>query len=423
MHDVPASCPARSGAWITAEISAAAVRHNLLLLRRAVGPKVRLLAVAKADAYGHGTKLLRDVLATNADGLAVATGPQALHLREMGYDGYLLGLLSPCPWGQEGPGGERLEELIERDVAMTVVCEAELRQVQIAAERRGRPARLHVKIDTGMTRSGVRPEGLATLLAAIDSAGPAVVLEGAYTHFSTADEEDKTFCMQQLNVFQAAVRPLLARSKPPVLHAANSAAALEFPAARLGMVRCGLAVYGYDPLGRVEGRPPLRPALRVHAPLIQIKDVPAGCEAGYGRTHRFERNSRIALVPVGYGDGYLRALSGRATMRVGGLDVPVCGRVSMDQVILDVTDVPGAKLGDPAEVVSPDPAAPHSIENLARLAGTIPYELVCRLGGPRVRRVRVSRFAEEPAPSVPAVREWIASAREPRSSPVEPSGR
>ena len=154
------------------------------------------------------------------------------------------------------------------------------------------------------------------------------------------------------------------------------------------MVRPGIAVYGYQPSDQMHHRLPLRPALRLTGKLMQVKTVPAGSRCGYGLTHTFDRDTRVGLVPVGYGDGYLRSFSGKTSVRLDGVSVPICGRVSMDQVTVDLTAVPSAKVGDVVEIISADPAAPHSVENLARLAGTIPYEITCRLGR-RVRRVLV----------------------------------
>jgi alanine racemase len=154
------------------------------------------------------------------------------------------------------------------------------------------------------------------------------------------------------------------------------------------MVRPGIAVYGYQPSDTMHTKLPLRPCLRLWGRLMQIKEVPAGARCGYGLTHTFESPARLGLVPVGYADGYPRSLSNRSVMRVRGRDAPVRGRVSMDQTIVDLTDVPDAAINDPVEIISPEPAAPNSVANLARQAGTIPYELTCRLGR-RVRRVLV----------------------------------
>jgi alanine racemase len=173
-----------------------------------------------------------------------------------------------------------------------------------------------------------------------------------------------------------------------LLHAANSAALLDLPQTHLDMVRPGITIYGYQPSDEMSNRPPLRPAMRLRAKLAQVKQVPAGGFTGYGRTYRFDRDSRIGLVPVGYADGFWRSWSNQGVMKVAGGFAPVRGLVSMDQAVIDLTDLPAARLGDEVEIISPEPADPHSAENLARRTGTIPYEIICRIGH-RARRAAV----------------------------------
>jgi alanine racemase len=210
-------------------------------------------------------------------------------------------------------------------------------------------------------------------------------LTGVYTHLASADEADKTAAREQLARFEDVLHSCDVR-EPILRHAANSAALADLPEAHYDMVRPGIALYGCPPSDELHHPLDLQPALRLTAHLMQVKTVPAGTAVGYGLTCRFDRETRVGLVPVGYGDGYLRSLSGRgATMRIRGCDAPVCGRISMDQTVIDLTDVPAAEVGDEVEILSPDPGAPHSAAALAALAGTIPYELLCRLGD-RVRR-------------------------------------
>ncbi len=258
--------------------------------------------------------------------------------------------------------------------------------VSTAAAELGTTARVHVKINTGMGRSGIAPDEAPGLIGAIRRAA-AIELTGLYTHFATADEADKSATRQQLARLLEVADICDATSL--TLHAANSAALIDLPETHLAMARPGIACYGIAPSDDIHRRLPLRPVLRLQARLMQTRLVPAGSQCGYGLTHTFDRDSRVGLVPVGYGDGYLRSLSNRgAVMRVGGVRVGVCGRISMDQVILDLTDAPHVQPGDVVEIISDQPDDPHSMENLARLAGTIPYELTCRLGQ-RVRRVLV----------------------------------
>ncbi|MBS3734553.1 MAG: alanine racemase [Phycisphaerae bacterium] len=375
------------GTYLTAHVSAAAVRANLAVLRRAVGPTTALCAVVKADCYGHGLSGLLETLAVEADWLAVSTPAEAIALRDLGYDGPLLMFFSAGAL-DEADRAAVLRELLARDVTLTVVSSGELRELRQAARAADRPARVHVMVDTGMGRSGA-PAGKVAALVADIRAAEGLTLTGLYTHFAVADEPvadagaDAT--ADQMRRFREAVELCRGRDRLR-LHAANSAATLTRPQTHLDMVRPGIAVYGYRPNDDLPLDARLTPALRLTGPLMQVKDVPAGGACGYGLTHTFRRDSRIGLVPVGYADGYDRALSNRGVMRVRGRDVPVCGRVSMDQTIVDLTDVPGARVGDAVEIISADAGAPNSVEHIARLCETIPYEVTCRLGG-RIRRM------------------------------------
>ncbi len=372
--------------YLTAEVSASAVRWNLALLRQRLSRGCKLCPVVKADCYGHGLRALLGVISAEADCLAVATPQEALLLRRLGYRRPVLMFFSARTEDGSPTDRQLLQELIARDVTLTVAAALEVAAIEAAAVRAGRPASVHVKVDSGMGRSGVPAEELAELVAEL-RARKAVTCTGIYSHLATADETDKQAAQAQLARFEAAVAAA-GGGAGLTLHLANSAATIDLPATHLDMVRPGIAVYGYQPSDQMTHRLPLRPAMRVTGRLMQIKTLLAGSRCGYGLTHTFQRDSRVGLVPVGYADGYLRSFSARTTMRVAGRDVPVCGRVSMDQVILDLTEVPAAAVGDEVEIVSPDPAAPHSVENLARLAGTIPYEITCRLGQ-RIRRVLV----------------------------------
>ncbi len=373
--------------YLTAEISASAVAHNLDVLAGCVGDGVKLCAVVKANCYGHGVDLLLDTLARKADWLAVASPDEAIALREMGYTGPVLMFFSACAYVDGRELRDALAELIQRDVTLTVVSPPEAEAVEQAARRAGRAAQVHVKIDTGMTRSGVVSTRAVELIDDLRRR-EGVQLTGAYTHLASADESDKTFTYHQLENFRVILEGCRLERDGRILHAANSAATIDIPDSHLDMVRPGIAVYGYQPSDHMARRLPLRPCLRLTGRLLQVKDVPAHSRCGYGLTYEFLRDSRVGLVPVGYGDGYLRRLSSAASMSVRGRLVPVRGRVSMDQVIVDLTEVPQAAVGDEVEIISPDPDAPHSVAALARLADTLPSDITCLLG-PRGRRVLV----------------------------------
>jgi alanine racemase len=369
---------------LVAEISIGAVRGNLQLLRQRVGPDVRICPAVKANCYGHGLELLWPIIAEEADAMAVATAAEAMELRRLGYDGEILMFFTPCSL----PGAEShqtLIDLIDQGVTLTIVSSGGVEAVARAAGDLGAEANVHVKIDTGMGRSGVLHNIAAGLVARV-RAERSLKLTGLYTHFATADEADKSYALKQLDNFRSAV-DACGGGEGLVLHAANSAATIDLPDTHFDMIRPGISVYGYQPSGDMHTVLPLRPCLRLRSILMQIKDLDAGSAVGYGLTHTFDRPARVGLVPVGYADGYSRAVSGKTSMRIGGADIPVCGRVAMDQVIVDLTDVPSARIGDEVEVISSDPSASHSVESIAGLAGTIPYEITCGLGGRIVRQL------------------------------------
>ena len=368
---------------ITAVVSVSAVRHNLMLLREKVGIKVKLYPAVKADCYGHGLELLLDVIAECADGLCVAVPSTAMWLRRLGYVGPILIFFSACSFPEE-KRKLSIAELISADITQTVVTKEEIRIINKVATVLGIKAAVHLKIDTGMTRSGVIAVDAPELIDFINSCD-GLKLAGVYTHFSSADEKDLSTTEKQLELFKETVSNSNIDAEV-MLHAANSSATMRLPAAHLDMVRPGLAVYGYHSCTGSENLLSLKPCLRVTAPLMHIKDVAAGNSCGYGLTFTFSNDGRVGRVPIGYGDGYLRCLSNQAMVRIKGKDVPLCGRVSMDQLIINLSDVLDIAVGDEVEIISDDSSAPNSVENLARLAGTIPNEITCGLRSERMGR-------------------------------------
>lgn len=372
--------------YLIAEISASTLKANLALIRRRMKPQVKLCAVVKADCYGHGWLQCSEAIMAEADWLAVATPDEAIALRQAECRLPILLLMSGGFLGEFAP--ETLQCLISHNVTLTVATAADFAPISAAASHVGQPALVHIKIDTGMTRSGVSADEVPALVR-LAREQTNVVLTGLYTHFASADAADKSSTREQLACFQTAVRACGSDATDLLLHAANSAATIDLPESHLDMVRIGVAMYGYQPSDELETRLPLRGILRLVGRLTQVKDVPAGSCVGYGQTFRFDRPARIGLVPIGYADGYSRRLSNRAVMRIGERIAPVCGRVSMDQTVIDLTGLPEVRRGDAVEIVCPDPDAPNSVENLARLAGTISYEITCGLGA-RIRHVRTA---------------------------------
>jgi alanine racemase len=356
--------------YLTASVSASAIRHNVAVIRQLIGSGVKLCPVVKDNCYGHGIDVLYPVLAELVDGFAVASPTEALALREKGFDGFILCFLSAY-----FDDLDIQDELVEEGITQTVMSSSALASIQASAARVSKTAMVHLKVDTGMGRLGV-PAGQAVDLIQSIHAAAGVELSGIYTHFATADEADKTAAYEQLACF----REILPTDVDPVRHAANSAATIDLPETHFDMVRPGIAIYGCHPSNEIQNRVELKPCMEVFAKLIAIKHIPKGGRSGYGLAYEYTRDSRVGIVPVGYGDGYLRSFSSTAVVRINGAEALVCGRVSMDQITVDLTDIPAAKVGDKVEVVSADPAAPNSVENLARLAGTVPYEITCGLG-------------------------------------------
>ena len=375
-----------------ARVYEAAIRHNFLVFRNQCGPSVKMCPAVKANAYGHGVSIVAPVLAeAGADMLAVANILEAHELRSIA-PGVAVLVFSPIQAGQ--PDKALLTKAIEDGYHLTIADVAGAGALAEIGRRCGTEALVHIKVDTGMGRMGLVPERALELVKFVSSES-GLQLEGLYTHFASADEEDPAFTLVQLRCFNEFLQTAAKIVKDlPLIHAANSAAALRFTESRFNMVRPGISIYGYRPsrtLGDLEAVGDLRPTLRLESQLVLVKDLPEGHSCGYGRTFRAGRETRIGIVPVGYGDGYDRAYSNRAVMSVSGGTARVIGRVSMDQTILDLTDLPQAQLGDAVIVISEKRHEPNSVEALAELVDTIPYEVTCRLGRRIVRRA-VSDF-------------------------------
>ncbi|MDP6811061.1 MAG: alanine racemase [Kiritimatiellia bacterium] len=369
------------------EVSASAIAHNIHALRAEIGPDVLFCAVVKSNAYGHGVQAVWPAIAENADWLAVASADEAIELRELGYAGPLLMLFCARSCGVDTDAVALLADLIQRNVVLTVTDPADVELVKLAAMGSGTEAAVHLEMDSGMTRSGASPDHVLPILGTIAETSE-IRLDGLYTHFATADEQDESYTRQQMDISNEVITISGANSSV-VKHYSNSAAAVRFPEARQDMVRVGLMMYGWRPAPHIAPELDLRPALRLVSSVMQLHEVPRGTRVGYGLTHTCERPSRIGLVAGGYADGYLRSLSNRAVVGVGGGVAPVLGRVSMDQITVDLTDHPNVMVGDEVELIANDASAPNSVEGLARMAETIPYEILTRMDSHRVERILV----------------------------------
>ena len=360
-----------------AEIDGRALAANFKELARVAGSEVGVLPVVKSDAYGHGFALVgRFLREAGADRFGVATTQEGLDLRAAGVAGpiVVLGGVYPAEY----------ERVVESRLA-PVVWEAETAAALAAIAREaGRVVPLHVKVDTGMSRLGASPANAPELIETLRGLD-GVTIEGLLTHFCNAESVAGVETQQQLGKFTELVRTLEARDlRPPLVHAANSAATLSTPAAHFDSVRPGLALYGVYPSPAMRARADLRPAMRFVSGIVAIRTLPTGTGVGYGASFVTTRPSRIATVPVGYADGYPRRLSNRGRMIVRGQRVPIAGRVCMDHTMIDVTDAPDASIGD--QVVLWGDALP--IDEVAALAETISYELLVRVGA-RVPRLAI----------------------------------
>jgi alanine racemase len=361
-----------------AEVDLDAIAHNVGRLKAALEPGVILAAVVKADGYGHGAvAVASSALAAGAEWLAVATVAEALQLRQAGIAAPILNL------------GATLEAEAAAAVAADLRCSVwepeAIAVLERASAAAGRTVRVHLQLDTGMVRLGADPN-IAVELGRRIKASPNLDLEGLFTHMAEAEDPGTDRTAQQLSVFLAAVTRLAYEGVPvPLLHAANSAAALRYPDSRLGMVRCGLPVYGYSPLVPTADLD-LRPALAWKARVLQTYDLRSGDRLGYGGTYQAEGARRTATVSVGYADGYPRSLSNRGELLVRGQRARVVGRVSMDFLSVDVSDVDGVEVGDEVVVIGRQGGEVITADDLATSLDTIAYEVLTGIGGRVVRR-------------------------------------
>ncbi len=355
-------------------VDLAALRHNARVLLRAASG-ARLMAVVKADGYGHGAvPVARAALEAGASALAVATVAELECLRGAGVDAPVLvmGPLTGAEWARAA--GAR---------GAVTVWTPEGAAAAIAAGVEG----LHLKVDTGMGRLGARPEDVPALVAAV--APHAGRVRGLMTHLATADEREGPnagFMREQMIRFRAAVRDLREVLGPVPAHAANSAGVLRDPAAGLDMVRCGIALYGCSPFNGDPGDDDLRPVMSVVSRIASVKVIRSRESVGYGRAWRAARGTFVGVVPVGYADGYPRAMGNRAEVLVDGRRVPVVGNVSMDQLTVDLGHEPSEGLGSEVVLLGTAGAERITAEELAAHRGSINYEVTCGFG-PRLPRV------------------------------------
>jgi len=336
------------------------------------------MAVVKADGYGHGAvEVSRTALRNGADSLAVAVPEEGQHLREAGIEApiLVLGLIQP----------EEAWKVVDSRLDQTVSSIALLEALDQEAGNASTQINVHVKVETGLGRIGVEPHEVVLFLRRARSYRNLKVA-GLFSHFSAADERDKTFARHQLQLFEQTIREIQhAGIELPQRHMANSAATLDFPESYYDLVRPGLIIYGLYPSTEVSHSIEVKPAMTLKTRVCYLKTVPPGTPISYGRTFVTRKQTRVATLPLGYGDGYRRALANKGEVLVRGRRVPVMGRICMDMCMIDVSDVPDVQAGDEAIVFGQEPTA----DELAAKIGTINYEVVTSVGK-RVPRVYVN---------------------------------
>jgi alanine racemase len=355
-----------------------AVERNCAHLRSLLSDGARLCAVVKAGAYGHGdTWCAKAALAGGADWLAVATAGEAAELRRHGIDSRILvmGALTR----------EEAKVALEAVADVVVWDEAFARELADVHTPGTTPVRVHVKLDTGMGRLGTKDVSAARAVAELAAGDERLTLAGAMTHFATADEEGDEHFPAQLDAFAPFARGLKQQHPEIVLHAANSAATYRDPATHFDMVRCGVAVYGLDPFQRSPDERGLEPALSLESYVAAVKRFERGESAGYGRRWRAGEPTWVGTVPIGYGDGWRRALSNNAELLVRGRRHPVIGTISMDNLTIDLGPETDVEPGEPAVLIGRQGEERILCEEVAERLGTINYEVTCGLS-PRVRR-------------------------------------
>jgi alanine racemase len=348
--------------WV--EVDLRAIEENVHYFLQSTSRKI--MAVVKAEAYGHGAiQIAKTACKAGASWLGVARAGEALELRAAGIKEptFLLGWTPPA----------RMEALIKADVSLTFWSEAQLVEISRAAKKVGSRANVHLKIDTGMSRVGVKPKE-ASALAQEAGRIPSIHLEGVFTHLAKADEADPASTNSQLQIFREIISSLESSGlRPPIVHCANSAAALRRPEAWYDLVRVGIAMYGLHPSSTCKLPGVVRPALTWKSRLAHVKVLPPGRGVSYGHIYTTASEERIGTVPVGYADGF-RRVEGNEVL-VGGKRVPVVGRVTMDQIMVQLDSLPAAQPGDEVVIIGSQEAERISAEDVADRWGTINYEV------------------------------------------------
>ena len=355
-----------------AKVNLKAIKHNVAVIKQNVGKGRLFCAVVKADAYGHGAVMVSHAaLEGGADWLAVALAEEARELRQSGITAPILVLGPSSKW--------QWEVASELGISMVAASQDCLSSALAAAQKSGKAQKIHLKVDTGMNRVGVRTgEELEELLDIIERE-PLLELEGIMTHFACADEEDKAYTQMQAGRFAEFADIVKARGFSPMFHASNSAASIDLPELAFDMIRVGISLYGCYPSGEVSTKTVLKPALSFHTHISFIKAVDKGDRISYGGTFTAPGQMHVATLPLGYADGFSRLLSNKGEVLIHGKRAKVLGRVCMDQILVDITEIEMAKLHDEAVIIGCQEKDCITATQVADMIGTINYEVLCNI--------------------------------------------
>ena len=363
-----------------AKIDLGAILHNINEAKKRIEKQVKVMAVIKANGYGHGATILGDFLKNKVDYYGVATIEEAMELREYGIELpiLILGYTSPSQY----------IEVVKNNITQTVYNRAMAKEMSKAGVICGQEAKVHIALDTGMTRIGfyANEDGVSAVQEILTF--PNLTVEGLFTHFATADEMDKSYSKLQIDRYDNFIVLLEEREiNIPIKHMCNSAGIMEFDHHRFDMVRAGIIIYGLYPSEEVNKNViKLKPALQWKAHVINVNTVDAGHGVSYGKTFITPNKTKIATLSVGYADGYPRALSSKARVLIHGEYAPIIGRICMDQMMVDVTHIDNVMIEDEVTLVGRDGDNNICVEELANMAGSFNYEFVCGIGK-RVQRV------------------------------------
>lgn len=370
---------------VWARIDLDAIRENIRLTRKLLKPETEVMGIIKADGYGHGAIPIARAVGDGFDSYGVAIAEEGAELRQAGFRKPIL-ILGYTPASQ-------YEMVLRHEITPTVFTAEMAEGISEEAVRQKKKAKIHLKIDTGMGRIGFPVSKQSVKEIQTIAKLPGLWVEGCFSHFSKADEEDKSYARWQLSQFQTMCEWLrLAGMEIPKQHISNSAGIMDLPEAQLSMVRSGISTYGLYPSEEVKKeRLPLRPALSWYSCVSYVKWLEEGSLVGYGGTYQTERKTRVATIPVGYADGYRRELSNRGRVLLHGKSVPIIGRVCMDQFMVDVTEISElVQVGDTVTLLGRDREAVISAEEIGALTHSFSYEVVCGIGK-RVPRVYYDR--------------------------------